>query len=68
MSENEHFGLVIAETGSINLGLLCAEAEATSHCERNKIQTVTVNLTQCDCLFPCLISSFLLPCGFSNLS
>jgi hypothetical protein len=27
--------------------------QAHSHHEQNKIQTVTVNLTQCDCLYPC---------------
>ncbi len=27
--------------------------QANSHHEQNKIQTVTVNLTQCDCLYPC---------------
>ena len=27
--------------------------QAHSHHEQNKIQTVTANLTQCDCLYPC---------------
>ena len=33
------------------LPLECTQAH--SHHEQNKIQTVTVNLTQCDCLYPC---------------
>jgi hypothetical protein len=33
------------------LPLECTQAH--SHHEQNKIQTVTVNLSQCDCLYPC---------------
>jgi hypothetical protein len=33
------------------LPLECTQAH--SHHEQIKIQTVTVNLTQCDCLYPC---------------
>jgi hypothetical protein len=33
------------------LPLECTQAH--SHHEQNKIQTVTVNLTHCDCLYPC---------------
>ncbi len=44
------------------LPLECTQAH--SHHEQNKIQTVTVNLTQCDCLYPCPFHIiFFIPCA-----
>ncbi len=39
LSRNRHWGSLLSK--------------ALSHCTQNKIRTVTVNLTQCDCMYPC---------------
>ncbi len=47
--------------------LKCTQAH--SHHEQNKIQTVTVSLTQCDCLYPCPFHiTFFIPCSRPSVS
>ncbi len=47
-------------------------SKVLSHCTQNKIQTVTVNLTQCDCLYPCLFHIIFIirwkECNFDDFS
>ncbi len=46
--------------------LKCTQAH--SHHEQNKIQAVTVNLTQCDCLYPCPFHiTYFVPCSWVSI-